>query len=80
MFGFGGRAVLTRIYCGSKIKGWPSVENRTSSDLALRIEKEKGSALCLNSISGVLAGVVDGRGTTDSGTSYRSTAGSMILT
>ena len=80
MFGFGGRTVFTRIYCGSKIRGWPSVENRTSSDLALRIEKEKGSASYLNSISGVLAGVVDGRGMTDSGTSYRCTAGSVILT
>ena len=56
------------------------MEKRTSSDLALRIENEKGSALYLNSISGVSVGVADGRGITESGTSYRSTAGSVILT
>ena len=45
MFGFWGRLVLTRMYCGSKIKGCPSVENRTSFDFARAIEKEKGSAV-----------------------------------
>lgn len=56
------------------------MENRTSFDWALRIEKEKGSAMYLNSISLDLVGFDDGRGTTDSGTSYRLTAGSVILT
>ena len=69
MFGFGGRLVLTRMYCGSKIKGWPSVEKRVSFDLVLTIEKEKGRAVYLNPISGVLVGSADGRGTIDSGTS-----------
>ena len=44
------------------------MEKRTSFDSALRIEKEKGSALYWNSISGVSVGVADGRGITDSGT------------
>lgn len=45
MFGFGGRFVLTRIYCGSKTMGCPPVEKRTSFDCVLKIEKEKGSAV-----------------------------------
>ena len=34
-----------RMYCGSKMMGWPWVENRTSFECVLKIEKEKGSAV-----------------------------------
>ena len=55
------------------------MKKRVSFDWVPMIEKEKGWAVYLNPILGVLVGSADGWGTTNLGTLYRFTVGSMIL-
>jgi len=72
MFGSDGRLVLTRRYCGSKMRACDAVEKRTSSVRVRMMLKENGEAVKLNLISAFAGEVLesaDGRGRTKVGTS-----------
>jgi hypothetical protein len=70
MFGFRGKSVMTRRYCGSKTMGWRPVENSTSFVCVRTMEKENGELVYLNWMSAEEACTLDawGRGNTASGT------------